>query len=431
MIAIIGAGLTGLSTAYHLKNTPCTVFEKENAVGGLCRSIQQNGFTFDYTGHLLHMKDPCVLDLIQRLLPDTFTRITRQAAVFTRDRCLPYPFQANIGGLPKTVIFKCLWDLAIKKITRRKASALNFKDWVIETFGNGISQEFLIPYNQKLYCTPLELMTRSWALWSIPRPSLAEVIRGAFGITNTGMGYNAAFYYPKNSGINILPKTLARQVQNIHLNQNLVSINPKKKELCFSDGTTKNYQDLVSTLPLPRLLQMITALPDRFQNAVRYLKYVSVQNLNIGIRPNSDTPNHWTYFPEAKYPFYRVGCYSNISKTLAPPDTRSYYVEISSLPDRKKSETEIETLALEGLRGCGLLKAGDEILEMNHLDIEFAYVVHDVFREKMLPEILSWLEQNRIFSIGRYGSWTYSAMENAILDGKQTAEKIIARRAGL
>jgi len=430
MIAIIGAGLTGLSTAFHLKDLPCTVFDKESTVGGLCRSVDQNGFTFDYTGHLLHIRDPYVLDLIQRLLPDTFTRIVRRAAVFTRNRYLPYPFQANLNGLPKKIVLKCVGNLAVKKIINRRAAALNFRDWVLETFGAGISQEFLIPYNQKLYRTPLERMTRTWALWSIPRPSLAAVIRGALGITNIGMGYNASFYYPRKGGIAILPQTLAGQVQHIRLNRDLVSIDPAKKELAFSDGAVHPYQDLVSTLPLPRLLQKITGLPDRFKNAAQKLQYVSVQNLNIGIRGNSTTDLHWTYFPEAGYPFYRVGCYSNISPALAPPGTRSYYVEISSLPDQKKSEAEITAQALNGLQACGLLKADDEILEKKYLDIEFAYVVHDSSREIMLPEILAYLEQQQIFSIGRYGGWTYSAMENAILDGKQTAEKLITRRGG-
>ncbi len=267
MIAIIGAGLTGLSTACHLKDVPYTIFDREFEAGGLCRSVTQNGFSFDYTGHLLHMKDPYTLKFINQILPDTFTEITRIASVFTKDRYLPYPFQANLHGLPKKTILKCITDLIWKKIKNQKDQAHNFKDWVVETFGRGISDEFFIPYNEKLYRSPLDQMTRSWASWSIPHPSLSAAIKGAFGIKNIGMGYNASFYYPKNSGIDILPKAMAKQIDNIQLNKELVSIDTSKKEITFRDKTTQNYEYLVSTLPLPCLLKKTIDLPDRFRNA--------------------------------------------------------------------------------------------------------------------------------------------------------------------
>ena len=428
MIAIIGAGLTGLSTACHLKDVPYTIFDREFEAGGLCRSVTQNGFSFDYTGHLLHMKDPYTLKFINQILPDTFTEITRIASVFTKDRYLPYPFQANLHGLPKKTILKCITDLIWKKIKNQKDQAHNFKDWVVETFGRGISDEFFIPYNETLYHSPLDRMTRSWASWSIPQPSLSAAIRGAFGIKNIGMGYNASFYYPKNSGIDILPKTMAKLIDNIQLNKELVSIDTSKKEITFSDGTSQNYEYLVSTLPLPCLLKKITGLPDRFRNAAEKLRYVSVQNLNIGIDRNCANDHHWTYFPEEKYPFYRVGCYSNISPALSPDNTSSYYIEVSSLPDEKKTEDEIMAQAIKGLRRCGLLKERDKIIEKKYLEIEHAYVVFDEFREKMLPSIFEYLEQNGIFSIGRYGSWTYSAMEDSILKGKEIAEKLRCRK---
>ncbi len=104
MIAIIGAGLTGLSTAYHLSDLPYSVFDSEKEIGGLCRSVKQNGFIFDYTGHLLHMKNPYTKNFIESILPNVFMVKTRKASVFLKDRYLPYPFQANLHGLPKKVV---------------------------------------------------------------------------------------------------------------------------------------------------------------------------------------------------------------------------------------------------------------------------------------------------------------------------------------
>ena len=427
MIAIIGAGLTGLSTAYHLSDLPYSVFDSEKEVGGLCRSVRQNGFVFDYTGHLLHMKDPYTKNFIETILPNTFMEKSRKAAVFLKDRYLPYPFQANLHGLPKKVIFECIFDLIKKKTRSKNKDDLNFKEWVFETFGEGISKQFFIPYNEKLFRTGLENLTRNWASWSIPCPSLTEVIRGAIGIKNIKMGYNASFYYPAKTGIDVLPKELEKRVRNIQLNKKLVSVDISNKCIEFNDGTKQNYNYLVSTLPLPRLLEKIEGLPDSFKDISKNLNHVSVQNLNIGISRKKITDFHWIYFPEGKYPFYRVGCYSNISNALAPKNTSSLYIEISSRPEKKRSIEQITAETIEGLKMCGILKKTDSIIEKKYIEIEHGYVIFDKFREKILPDIFSYLEKNNIFSIGRYGSWTYSAMEDSILKGKEIAETLRCR----
>jgi len=428
MIAIIGAGLTGLSVAYHLSDLPYSVFDSEKEIGGLCRSVNKDGFIFDYTGHLLHMKDPYTRNFIESILPNVFMVKTRKASVFLKDRYLPYPFQANLYGLPKKVVIECLFDFVKKRIGSRNKDDLNFKEWVVETFGKGISEQFFIPYNEKLFRTSLETLTSNWASWSVPRPSLTEVLRGAIGIKNIRMGYNSSFYYPLKSGIDVLPKELEKRVKGIQLNKKLVSVDLLNRCVEFNDGTKQNYKYLVSTLPLPNLLETIVELPNSFKDISKNLNYVSVQNLNIGISRKNITGFHWIYFPEGKYPFYRVGCYSNISNTLAPENTSSLYIEISSRPEKKKSIEQITAETIEGLKMCGILKKTDSVIEKNYIEIEHGYVIFDKFREKILPDLFSYLKKNNIFSIGRYGSWTYSAMEDSILKGKEIAEILKCRK---
>src|SRR5262245_23441036 len=76
-IVIIGGGLAGLSAAYHLREHEPAVFEKEPAIGGLCRSFTQDGFTFDCTGHLVHLRNQYVKELVAQLLPDAFNTYER------------------------------------------------------------------------------------------------------------------------------------------------------------------------------------------------------------------------------------------------------------------------------------------------------------------------------------------------------------------
>ena len=49
-IAVIGAGISGLTFANYAKGDYLVV-EKENEVGGYCRTIKRSGYVWDYAGH--------------------------------------------------------------------------------------------------------------------------------------------------------------------------------------------------------------------------------------------------------------------------------------------------------------------------------------------------------------------------------------------
>lgn len=78
---ILGGGLTGLSTAYHLEKTGRTDYllvEQNGHFGGLCASEQIDGFTFDLSGHVLHLRDPYALRLVRQLLRGNLLRVRRR-----------------------------------------------------------------------------------------------------------------------------------------------------------------------------------------------------------------------------------------------------------------------------------------------------------------------------------------------------------------
>jgi protoporphyrinogen oxidase len=424
MIAVIGAGLTGLSTAWHLSpGRDCPVFEQQDQIGGLCRSPVVDGFTFDYTGHLLHLRDSYTRDMVGRLLHGNLREIERNATIYCMQHYLPFPFQANLHGLPFDARLECLEGFiaaAGRKRTGRKPES--FQSWVTGTFGRGIARHFFIPYNEKLFCKSLRSITCDWVSWSVPKPSLREVLKGALGSANTGMGYNASFWYPERGGIQKLPEALSRKVKAIELGRRLVSVQLKKRALIFHDGTQLQYEKLISTMPLPKLLGMIEGLPPRFTNAGRHLTSAAVHNINIGINRPGVMPYHWIYFPEAEFPFYRIGCYSNFTPYMAPAKTSSLYIEIAARPDAAPDYAQLRETSLEGLRRCGILRRGDRIVAEQYNRIDSGYVLFDRFRQQNLPGLLAWLKKNSIISAGRYGAWTYCSMEDNILEGRRLAE---------
>ena len=431
MILIIGAGLAGLSTAYHLGiNHGYQICEKEGEAGGLCRSYERGGFTFDYTGHLLHLRNEYTRGLLEKLLPGGLTSLNRRASIYSQGVLTPYPFQANLYRLPKEVIKECLAGFIEAELKRAKnherdgVVKASFKDWIVNTFGTGIARHFMLPYNEKLWRRDLSELSSEWVAWSIPIPTVDEVVGGALGLENMKMGYNAQFLYPERGGIGVLPRSFLPHLDTICYNRELTAINLKDKKVWFADNSSMQYDYLVSTVPLPALITMIRDVPPPIAEMGKGLKYLSVLDMNLGIRSDVLPDQHWIYFPEPQMPFYRAGFYSHFSPSSAPPKAASLYVELSYLPGSPLDRESIAQSVYRELQACGMVQSRDEIVVEDMVDIPYAYVVYDDERKKSLPKIISYLKKHDVFSIGRYGGWEYMSMEDTLLQGKAVAEAL-------
>ena len=425
-IVIIGGGLAGLSAGHHLTEYDPVVFEKESAIGGLCRSFTQDGFTFDCTGHLIHLKNPYTKELVARLLPDAFHSHERRAAIYSRSTTTPYPFQANTYGLPPEVVRDCVLGF-VESMRSTNGAATNFREWALHTFGEGIARHFMLPYNEKFWKRDLRTITSDWVSWSIPKPTLEEVVNGALGLTNKGMGYNPRFIYPKDGGIDCLPQALAGSIRNVHTNEAVQYIDPEKKYIRLASGKEERYDYLISTLPLPVLYRLLRNSPDALIAKAQRLHAISVLNINVGIDRPAITDQHWIYYPEDQFIFSRVGFPMNFSQSVAPEGTSSMYIEITHQPDEPPNMEEAFERAMADLEKCGILRKGDRVLTRHVIDIRFAYVVFDEHRQRHLQELIDYLEARDILTAGRYGRWDYYSMEDSILSGKAAAEQVSKR----
>lgn len=316
--AILGGGMSGLSCAYHLKDH-YAIFERSDEPGGLSRSVKHEGFIFDHTGHLLHLHNPYTLRLIPELLGDNLVLNQRDASIYSHHTSSPYPYQANLYGQPKSVIQDCLKGLVDAQLAGRMAPGGGkpeaFSSWVLRTFGKGFAKHFFFTYNEKLWTVSPDVLTAEWVAPFVPKPSIQEVIEGAFTPQKKKFGYNVTFYYPREGGIQALAFAFAKQVSRIRLNCEVLGIDLARREIRLPNDETVTYDFLVNTLPLKRFLAMTTPLPDSIQKTGEQLRWSSVYNLNLGVARANISDRHWTYFPEKKYIFYRVGFPMN----FAPP----------------------------------------------------------------------------------------------------------------
>ena len=435
---IIGAGLTGLSCAHHLGGDYLLV-EREDEPGGIVRTRNRhNGFLCDGTGHWLHLRDAGIKELVNQVLPGQLVEHERKAVVHMRGVFTPYPFQANTFGLPHEVGMECLLGLLKARhpedfgLTAPTTPPKNFRESVERLFGEGICKNFMVPYNEKLMGVKLEEISATYADRFIPRPSLEDVVKGAFGFSRESLGYNAKFVYPRDGGISALPKALARDLPTPPRYETTVqSVNLSAKIATLSTGEQIRFRNLMNTMPLKNFLGIVADAPAEIGAATAKLRATTVHYFDIGVRgPGAAASDyHWIYFPEPEFVFYRVGSYSAVHASSAPAGCRSYYVEMSGgdAVELLRQPERLKARVLADLQRSGVLAAQDEVLFMELCNIPHAYVIYDPNYEPCRKQILDYLAENATQSGGRWGGWNYGGMEDALLEGRQAAKQLRGR----
>ena len=480
---VIGAGPTGLSAAYHLGENALLI-EREPAVGGWCRSLVDHGFTFDYAGHIMFSNDPYVHELYRLLLGDNVHWQDREAWIFSKGVYTRYPFQGALYGLPPQVIKECIvgaiearfgplnqpgagsarsevpgdysgperrgmFEPLLKARTgaprplyrgeerRRahgaKAAPANFEEFIYKVWGAGIARHFAIPYNQKLWAVPLDEMETSWLGGRVPLPNLEEMIEGALQPVGKPMGPNARFGYPLRGGFQaLMDGFLPHLAGELRLNTRVVAVSPSRHTVTLDSGEIIRYDHLVSTMPLPQLVQLMGAeAPARVRGAAASLRHVSVRCVNIGVGRPALTEKHWIYYPEATV-FHRIFVQGNASPHCNPPGGFGLTCEIT-YSDAKPLPCEGDALVqrcIDDCRSVGMIGADDPIWAANQVDLPVAYVVYDHGRAENVATIRDWLLDQDIVLAGRYSEWEYYNSDHAFVAGRKAAEQVRERQVG-
>ncbi len=430
---IVGAGLTGLSCAYHLKDpSRYRLLEKEDTVGGLARTRKRpQGFLCDGTGHWLHLRSPEIKALVDELLGDEMVARERRARIYSKGVFTLYPFQANTFGLPKEVIAECLTGLIAARYQTSHPEPKNYLEWIRREFGEGICKHFMIPYNEKIYGVPLDTLAADFAAKYIPQPDIDAVVKGALGLSPQALGYNASFVYPKTGGIGALAEAfhdgLSKKAER---GRQPVAIDVAARTATLDGGEVVTFEHLVNTAPLTDLVKLCvagnaSAVPADVIDASAKLRANSVLYFDVGVKgaPAEHQDYHWIYLPERDFPFYRVGSYSAVEPSLAPTGHRSYYVEMGHYGEVDPST--FEQGVIDGMRRLGLIADDSDIVFMVPNVLSPAYVLFDDAYEASRKTVLDWCEAVKVISVGRYGRWQYNAMEDAMREGREAAMSIL------
>lgn len=421
---ILGGGLTGITLARLLseKGEDVLVLEQEQQAGGLCRSLTHEGFTFDTGGsHIIFSRDVEVLTFIHEVLGENRGERERNTKILYKGRYVKYPFENALSELPAEDCYICLHEF-IKTLIASEKGVLppigNFRDWICQTFGDGIADAYLIPYNTKIWNYPPEKMSAHWVEGRVPRPPVEDILKSAVGIATEGYTHQAVFSYPVTGGIEALIQAMMAPVSDrIKTGFKVQTVREVSGGYEVSDGEETVYGDrLISTIPLQNLVRVLSDIPERISEAISGLKFNAVVTIGIG-KTGEVPPYSWAYIPD---PFIskanRISFPSNFSDTTAPPGCSSVLAEITYNPGNsidQMTDDDIKTHVIGSLTEMGILTPS-EVTTCLITRNEFAYVVYDLDYQKNIRLIHDYFQDRGVSLIGRFSRFEYLNMDGII-----------------
>jgi protoporphyrinogen oxidase len=410
MDLIIGAGVSGLSYANFCDHNDYMIIDKDSEIGGYCKTIKQDGFTWDYSGHFFHFRNKEIKDyLLDEMKGQEILDVEKFTQIFYKNCYVDFPFQKNIHQLPKQDFIDCLYDL----FNNDYDDETSFKKMLYTKFGKSIAEKFLIPYNEKLYACDLDRLDEDAMGRFFPYANKEEIIRNFKKPDN--FSYNTHFTYPRGGAIEYV-NSLYRRVnpQKVFLNEELLSIDINNKTAVTNKREIK-YDRLISSIPFTSLLEKSNISYDK---DIYSWNKVLVFNLGFN-KKGDDKVNNWVYFPEKKYSFYRIGYYDNIFGD----DRLSLYVELGFDKDQDIIADDYLKIVLEDLNKAGIIN-DHELVSYAKIFMDPAYVHVNKKSDSDKQRIQTDLAFDSVYSIGRYGDWKYCSIEDNIIEAKELVNKI-------
>jgi protoporphyrinogen oxidase len=431
-MVVIGAGVSGLGFAnWYRERRPgarVVVLEAEPEPGGYCRTVEQDGFVWDYSGHFFHFKEPAIEAWLRARMPGQDVRtIERRALIRYAGRDIDFPFQKHIHQLPHDEFLECLVELYFRPTG--DGPPRSFGELLYRRLGRGITDKFLRPYNEKLYATDLDSLDVDAMGRFFPHADIADIIAnmrpaapagdaagGADGATRTsrGGGYNATFTYPAGGAVQYIrallrdlpPGTVScgEPATAIDLDARSV-LTPRRRIRC---------EAAVSSAPLPALARMAGVPHDP---SVFTSNQVLV--FNLGFDRKGPRGVHWMYFPDPSLAFYRVGWYDNIFDA----DRMSLYVEIGAPHGTSLSAPAIDALRDRVLADLARerITSGHRLVSHHHIVLDPAYVHITQASLAETARLRAALAARGVHSVGRYGGWTYCSIEDNLVETRALA----------
>lgn len=439
---IVGGGPTGIGAALRLQERGADwhLIEAEDHFGGLSASFRDDqGFTWDLGGHVQFSHYDTFDRYMQLALGrDGWISHQRESWVWIRRRFIPYPFQNNLHRLDPEDRWACVEGLleAYQKSLNRDQkmpAPANFEEWMLATFGRGITEIFMHPYNFKVWAWPPHTMDYGWIGERVSVPALGGVLKSiCMNRDEVSWGPNKLFQFPKHGGTGAIWNALGRMLDpdRVTMGDAAAQISAGDRSLRTKNGTQYEYRHLISTMPLNHLIRCAPGVVDA--KLADDLIWSATHVVGVGM--SRAPPKHlktkcWMYFPENNSPYYRVTVFSNYSPNncARPGEQWSLMAETSESPAKPVDQAGLVDETLLALEEDGLLPNRAAIVSVVSRRIPMAYPTPFIGRDRLVDPLLRAFEQKNIWSRGRFGSWKYEVanQDHSFAQGYECAERLL------
>lgn len=396
---ILGAGPSGLSVAHGLVASGVNikdilVLEKNNVAGGLCCSEQVDGAPLDTGGgHFLDVKHERVLNFLFEFMPrKEWKEYTRISKIKLHGQLVDHPLEANLWQLPTEVQTDYLESIAAAGCNSGQDMPKAFSEWVTWKLGEKISEEYMIPYNEKMWSIPLSELGTYW-LYKLPNVSFRQTLLSCLTRKPEGsLPAHGTFLYPKEFGYGEVWRRMGEALSDsLFLNTPVESIDP---EQLVVNSTWKARSNIINTIPWTHWLSF-AQVPSEVRSAIAKLEKVSI---DVRYEPETVNSNaHWIYDPDPKVAHHRLVLRSNFMDSA-----KGHWTETNSV------------------RSMGG-KGQDEVCFHN----TFAYPINTVEKPQAVELIKVWAESIGVLPLGRWGKWEHMNSDIAVLEALQMADQIM------
>ena len=424
-IIILGAGVTGIAAACRMEesNIHPVIYEQESTWGGLCNSFQIDGFTFDTFAHISFDKEtrPWLEEQTECLVHEP------EALNYDHGRWLRHPVQNNLCGLSVEERVNYIEGFINREPIDKP---VNYGQWLKSAYGVKFAESYPYRYTRKYWTVEPEDLEPKWIHGRMYEPKLQEVLMGAITEKTPGVHYSKMAYYPKHGGFQALLEPMVRKC-NIKCNKKVVRIDAEKKVVYFGDKSKVEYDQLISTIPLPELCKCLETLPKEISEAAEQLDYTTGVMLSLGLNKPNVSPALWYYIYDEDILPTRIYAPDWKSPNNVPSGCSAIQAEIY-FSKYKPLKIPLEKLLEQGI---------EQLLKLNLFNRE-NIIVKDVRLKKyanvmFTPAIYStrdkihhFLQKEKIYYAGRFGEWDYLWVGQSLLSGRKVSEKCMEEMRG-
>lgn len=426
---ILGAGLSGLSAAYHLGHEHSVIYEAEDFTGGHIHSRYRDGFVWDDGPHISFTKDDYVKDLFESSVDGDYEVLQVQPANYFRGHWIDHPAQVNLYQVPEPLRTQCLESfLATRQDFDPGEEPKHYGEWLHRMYGPVFADTFPSAYTRKYWTTEPHNLDVDWIKSRMYTPDVEEVKAGAVGPLSESKHYITTARYPSHGGYISYASELRRGARISH-GKRMEAIDFDRRWLGFADGSEASWSGaLISSLPLPVLIAAASSVPDDVREAADLLRCTELLLVEVSADHPTQREEQWLYvYDEDKYST-RINFTERLSPNNAPKGHSGVQVEVYGSRERPlpRARDGVASAVTDELVEMGLVRGKDAVLRTDWRYVPWANVMFDLNRRAALEVVDSYLDRVGVHRIGRYGEWRYYWTDDCVLTGRRVAERVTA-----